>query len=50
MSNTFDETDLETANWSFLRSRGHWENEYLKIYGTEADKNLKTADIARAVK
>ena len=50
MSKTFDSRELDTANWSFLRSRGYWENEYLGVYGQEADKNLKTADIARAVK
>lgn len=46
----FDESDLETANWSFLRSRGYWSNQYLQLYGIEADKEMKTADIARAVK
>ena len=46
----FDETELETANWSFLRSRSYWRNEYLKAYGAEADENMQTADIARAVK
>jgi len=28
MAQSFDETNLETANWSFLRSRGYWANQY----------------------
>jgi len=32
-----------------MRSRSHWQEEYLKAYGTEADSSMKTADIARAV-
>ena len=50
MALSFDETDLATANWSFLRSRSHWQQEYLKAYGVEADSNMKTADIARSVR
>lgn len=50
MAQSFDETNLETANWSFLRSRGYWANQYQSLYGTEADVNMQTADIARAVK
>jgi len=32
-----------------MRSRRHWQEEYQKAYGVEADSNMKTADIARAV-
>ena len=35
--------------WNWTRSRSHWQEEYLKAYGTEADSSMKTADIARAV-
>ena len=50
MALSFDETDLVTSNWSFLRSRSHWQEEYLKVYGTEADSSMQTADIARAAR
>ena len=35
--------------WNWMRSRRHWQEEYQKAYGVEADSNMKTADIARAV-
>ena len=35
--------------WNWTRSRSHWQEEYLKAYGQEADSSMKTADIARAV-
>ena len=46
----FDDVDLPSTAFSWLHSRSYWQNEYIKAYGTEADSNLKTLDIARAVK
>ena len=44
----FEGTDLPTAS-GWWRSRTHWQNEYTKLYGTEADTSMQTADIYRAV-
>ena len=45
----FDETSLPTGS-GWWRSRAHWQNEYRTAYGIEADSNMKTADIYRAVR
>ena len=45
----FDETSLPTGS-GWWRTRSHWQNEYRTAYGIEADSNMKTADIYRAVR
>ena len=57
LSSTFDAdqylSDIKRQQggswWNWTRSRDHWQEEYLKAYGTEASSDMKTADIARAV-
>ena len=44
----FDDVKMPNST-GWWRSRAHWQNEYLNAYGTEADTNMETADIYRAV-